>query len=95
MTCLCLCVKTFYLFIGPELFLQPFLLARFSHPPQLIIFAKLIGINLSLRHPFLNQTRLKQAKEEAQAEVDGVCDYFYCYSSSQPGPERHLPSLEG
>lgn len=94
MTYLCLCVKMFYLFLMAKLFLETFLLARFSHPPQLIIFAKLIGINLSLRLPSLNQTRLRQDKGETQAEVYGPSDY-YCYGSSQVGPERHLPSFEG
>lgn len=92
MTYLCLCVKMFYLSLRPNLFLQPFLLARFSHPPQLIIFAKLIGIHLSLRLPSLNQIRMKQAK--GMTQVYGPCDY-YCYSSSQVGPERHLPPFEG
>lgn len=59
MAYLCLCVKMFYLSLGLDLFLQPFLLARFSHLPQLIIFEKLIGIHLSLRLPSLNKTRLK------------------------------------
>lgn len=59
-----LSMKMFCLFLRPELFLQPFLLAEASQwtSPQLLIFTKLVGMKLFLRLPPLHQTRLKQAR---------------------------------